>query len=182
MQLYQYENKVSGNKYYGISKNAKQRHSSHKYCAKNGVKTKFYDAVRSYGWDNFELTVLEEGEDSYIASREVELIANDPSCYNLHKGGHIGFDVRTKGPEATEEWKEKLSKARKGKKPALGMKHTEETKKLCGEYGKLRWDIYGRYPSEVLDYRFAEANRRFGISKTHYYRLRKAAMANDHSE
>lgn len=182
MKLYQYKNKVTGNKYYGITENLKRRCATHRHRAKSGDKTKFYDAVRRYGWDNFELEVLAEGDKESMAAKEIELITNDPDCYNLHKGGHIGFDVRTKGPEAVKEWKAKLKKARKGKKPALGMKHTEETKKLCGQYGKLRWDIYGRYPKEVLDYGFTEANRRYGISKTHYYRLRKAAAANDRSE
>lgn len=182
MQLYQYTNKISGNKYYGISNDAKRRYYTHKYQAKRGMKTKFYDAVRSYGWHNFDFIVLEEGDADYISAKEIELIASDPDCYNLHKGGHVGFDVRTKGAKATEEWKAKMRLARKGKTPALGMKHTEKTKKLCGEYGKLRWDMYGRYPKEVTNYGFTEANRLYGISKTHYYRLRKAAMPNEHSE
>lgn len=171
--LYQYQNKVSGRKYYGISTNPKQRQASHRYYAVR-LKTPFYDAVKKYGWEGFEYTVLAEDSEEKIALMEIEAIANDPNCYNLHKGGHIGYDV-SKSSKA-KEWKRKLKAVRVGKKPALGMKHSEETKKLCGLYGKARWDKYGRYPNEVLDYGFTEANKKFGISKTHYYRLRKAVQ------
>lgn len=175
MLLYQIRNTVTGKKYYGISKSPKQRWYTHRYHYKHGMKTKFYDAVRKYGESAFVLEILDDGPDKIIAQKEIDIIASDPDCYNLHPGGHTGFDVSTKDSKSVEEWKAKLRKARKGKKPALGMRHTEETKKLCGEYGKLRWDIHGRYPADVLGYSFIEANKKFGISKTHYYRLRKAA-------
>lgn len=180
MQLYQIRNTISGKLYYGISKNYKNRWYSHKHCYKKGTKTKLYDAMRSYGIAAFVLELLEEGEDSYIAAREVALIASDPDCYNLHQGGHIGFNVNLKSAEEVEQWKGKLREARAGRTPALGMKHSEETKKLCGEYGKLRWDIHGRYPvEEILSLRCVHAMRKYGISKTHYYRLKRAAT-NDH--
>jgi len=53
------------------------------------------------------------------------------------------------------------------------MKHTEENKKFFGECGRLRWDKYGRYPAEVTAMSFKEANEKYGISKTHYYRMRR---------
>ena len=59
------------------------------------------------------------------------------------------------------------------------MKHTEENKKKFGEFGKLRWDKYGRYPDTVVNLSFIEANKQHGISKTHYYRLRKLANTSD---
>lgn len=177
MYLYEWRNKVSGRSYYGITRNLGRRLASHKHAIKSGRKTPFYDSVRSYGWENFDQFVLSMGDESHIASLEQLCIEHDPTCYNLHQGGHIGFDVTTKDKNSVEEWKEKLRYSRKGRTPAMGMTHSEETKRLCGEFGKMRWDIYGRYPNEVLDYGFAESNRKFGISKTHYYRLRKAMMA-----
>jgi group I intron endonuclease len=174
MILYMWQNKVSNRIYYGITKNSNKRNACHRHTVKNGTKTPFYDSVRSYGWENFQYTILSIGSDEHIANLEELCIAHDTSCYNLHKGGHIGFDITT-SPKVTE-WKQKLSNARKGKKPALGMKHSDETKKLCGTYAKARWDKEGRYSKEVLEYGFTEANKKFGISKTHYYRLRKAVM------
>lgn len=174
MFLYMWQNNVSGNSYYGITKETVRRNISHRYSARGKSKTPFYDSIRAYGWEQFEFTILSEGSDTHIAMLEQQCIAYDATCYNLHQGGHIGFDVSTKTEKEVASWKDKLRCARKGRTPAAGMTHTEETKRLCGDYGKLRWDMYGRYPKEVLDYGFTESNRKFGISKTHYYRLRKA--------
>lgn len=51
--------------------------------------------------------------------------------------GNIPFD-RT-GIKHTEETKKKLKEKRRGKKPALGMKHSDEFKKLASERMKLQW-------------------------------------------
>lgn len=170
MYLYEIVNKISGTKYYGITVNPKQRWYSHKQMRH---KTPLYSAMRSYGLDNFELNILAEGPEEHIAQMEIDLIKSDPDCYNLHLGGSIGFDVRFKGEQAVQEWKAKLSLARAGRKPALGMKHSKEVKKLCAEYSKLRWDKEGRYPDDVLEYSFIDAKEKYGISKTHYYRLKR---------
>lgn len=172
--VYCITNTISGTKYYGITSDVKRRWAVHKYCHKRTkYKTPLYDAMRSYGFDVFVVEVIDQGNDEYVCRREVELIASDPMCYNLHSGGRLGFDVRTKDSAAVASWVEKLSRARKGRKPALGMKHTDETKRICGEYSRQRWDKHGRYPKEVMNYGFTEANKKFGISKTHYYRLKK---------
>jgi len=174
MYLYQYQNKVSQRKYYGITVNTKRRNASHKWAAKT-KKTPFYDAVRKYGWEGFEFSVISEGTQEEISLEEIRLISEDTGCYNLHLGGNTGYNVSA-GTRAAE-WKLKLRAGRAGGKPALGLKHSEETKKLCGEYSKAWWDKKGRYPKEVLDYGFTVSNKKFGISKTQYYRLRKAVQA-----
>jgi group I intron endonuclease len=170
MYLYQIVNTVSRNKYYGITVNFKQRWYSHRQMR---GKTPLYDAMRSYGREAFKLEVIDEGPEELMAQKEIELIASDPNCYNLHLGGHIGFDVTTKEPEVVEEWKSKLREKRKGRTPALGLWHTDETKRLCGVYSKLRWDAYGRYPADIVTLSFKAAKEKYGISKTHYYRLRR---------
>ena len=103
--LYQYQNKVTGRKYYGISLNPENRKRSHRYYAPRR-KTPFYAAVKRYGWEGFEYSILATGSKEIIASLAIEKIANDPSCYNLHKGGHIGYNVSQSSK--VEEWKQKL--------------------------------------------------------------------------
>lgn len=95
----------------------------------------------------------------------------------MTNGGEGGFVVPA---EKINSWKEKLSKARKGRQPALGMKHTEENKKLFSEVSKKYWDENRIYsPEEIRKFSsFKEANRATGISKTHYYRI-KRALNND---
>lgn len=183
--LYKLTNSVSGTVYYGISRNPKQRLAAHRSVAKHGkLKSPLADAMRSYGLDAFVLSV-ESGPMSREQAYETEVAViaenkrNGVKTYNLHPGGSGGFSMLEKSPEEVEQWRSKQRAARVGKKPALGMQHTAENKKLFSQYGKLRWDIHGRYPENVLDFGFTEANKRFGISKTHYYRLRKQRIASD---
>ena len=173
--IYRLTSKISGKYYIGFTNNFKNRMNVHRWATKT-KNTEFYNHSRKHGFDIYTQEILfafENKEEAF--AKEVELIdLNDPLCLNLHVGGNGGFKVKD-----VESWKVKLSAARKGAKPALGMKHTEATKALCGEYGKLRWDIYGRYPDNVINYTFKEANVKFGISRTHYYRLLKQAKSND---
>lgn len=177
MYLYKIINLISGSIYIGITQSKlNSRYSSHKNSCKRGCKTPLYDAMRKYGVENFKIEIISE----YSSRKELEIAEketifkyrHDPTIktiYNILDGGSSYFPIKNK-----ELWKNKLKLKRKGRKPALGMKHTNANKKLFGEYGKIRWDMYGRYDiNEVLKCGFIEANRKFGISKTHYYRLRK---------
>lgn len=166
--VYKIVNKVNNKEYFGITRNLNARWNNHKLASKS-KNTPLYTAIRKYGLDNFSIVPLVFcGTWEYACEVEIALIKAYSEAYNLAPGGSGGFVVPNKS-----EWLAKLRAARQGAKPALGMKHSEKTKKLCGEFSKLRWDMYGRYdPLEVLKYKFLEANKLFGISRTHYYRLR----------
>lgn len=186
MIVYSATNLISKSIYYGITSDLKNRKYCHKYKSKlnnrnlKGGKTPFYDAIRKYGWDNFEWKILFEGSEEQCSALEIELIQNTTGkCYNLHKGGKIGFSMKTKSIEEYLIWKQKLCNARINKKPALGMKHSEENKKLFAKVSNDYWETQFTYPLEVVNYKFKEANIKFGISKTHYYRLRKRVLFNE---
>lgn len=180
--LYIISNNKSDSLYIGMtSQGVVKRWSAHKHAAKSGKKSKLYDAIREYGEEVFnivEIAFYENKEDCCKAEINTIRVYRDLgiNLYNLANGGEGGYVISA---HSRDEWRAKLSKARQGRKPALGMKHTEETKKLCGEYGKKRWDKYGRYPSEVVNHPFKDAKAKFNISKTHYYRLLKRAKSND---
>lgn len=184
--LYCIENSESNTKYIGMTnKNISQRFYQHLYHADNGTKTKLYDAMRSYGTKCFSIHEL----DTYstreeCAKAEINTIAEckelEIPLYNMTNGGDGGFAV----PEhKIEEWKAKLSKAREGGKPFLGKQHTDENKKLFSEVSNKYWDENRKFTVEqVTQYKsFKEANTAIGISKTHYYRLKNRALANDQS-
>ena len=179
--LYKITNEVNGKIYIGMTNDPTKRFASHKSGALNGKGTYnyFYNAIRKYGIENFKMEILAifDNKDD-CACAEIAVISfnkkNGIQNYNLHTGGTGGFSVKELDTEAYNSWHRKIVEARQGLKPALGMKHTEENKEFFGLCGRLRWDIYGRYPvDEVLKLRFIDANKTYGISKTHYYRLRK---------
>lgn len=95
----------------------------------NGYKAcpYFWNAIVKYGWDNITHQVLFTGLTEVDAKqREKDLIiaykTKDPACgYNLTDGGD-----GVCGCSPSVETRVKMSEAAKGKRHALGYKHTEE--------------------------------------------------------
>lgn len=179
MYLYEIRNTVSNTVYVGITRNSiASRFRSHKHSAKRGTRTPLYDSIRSKGFDKFSIHLIKEcADEAELLQSEKDLISyhrNTSKCYNVLDGGEAYFPIKD-----WDEHKRKLKIARAGRKPALGMQHTDENKRLFSECSTRRWDMYGRYPDDVINYRFIDANKKFGISKTHFYRLRKLAESND---
>lgn len=173
LKLYEIRNTINTTVYVGITRSSiKQRWSSHKWAAKVGISP-LYLAMRKHGIENFSIHLIAEfGEESKLQLAERTRIQQQraqTSCYNVLDGGESYFPIKDK-----VAWKEKLRAARVGRKPALGMTHSEENKKVFSECGKVRWDKYGRYPANTMTLAFKEAKTAYGISKTHYYRLKKA--------
>lgn len=107
----------------------------------------FYRAIQKYGWGNIKHEILFAGlTKEQAAQKEIELIAlydstNPAKGYNCSTGGENGcagvaknkewrrkLSEANKGKRPSKETIAKLKKVRQGKKPALGMKHSEETK------------------------------------------------------
>lgn len=176
MIIYCATNKVNGKSYVGMTKTTlEQRRNSHHTSARTGSKLYFHNAIRKYGEENFEWRVIaycpDESQMRHLESLLIRYYKYE-GCYNIADGGAGGFVI----PEdKIEEWKGKLRKARKGRKPALGMKHTEENKRFFSECSKRKKLLYDGVDFTKIS--FPEAQREYGISKTHFYRLRKKELA-----
>lgn len=175
MYLYKIINKKSNSIYIGITKTTlRQRFNNHKSASNRGVKSILYDAMRSYGNNNFEIILLNTYNDrKSLEKAEYNAIKcfrkSGYNLYNILEGGSSYFPIIDK-----KAWKAKLKIKRKGRKPALGMKHTDENKKLFSKVSNEYWKNTYTYPKkDIIKYSFKEANEKFGISKTHYYRIRK---------
>lgn len=184
--IYKVTNNISGKIYIGFSSNFIKRKSQHKKYVLDGTGFVLHDAIRKYGWDNFEWEIIYESWDRNHCLKEMEpyFIKEYKSSilengYNMTRGGERGPDkikrkplteeqrkrisegtkknaVRGKnhhmfgqkphenfiitakkgtrtGISWTEEVKRKISESNKGKKNALGHKHSENTKKIMSE-------------------------------------------------
>lgn len=117
MFIYKITNKVNGKIYVGqTSETLKQRMSRHMGYQKDKCDSKFYRAVRKYGVENFEISVLEEVEDKEkLDIREVywidklNTIEDGYNTFRYIKGG----DTLTKHPNREHICK-KISEAVKG--------------------------------------------------------------------
>jgi group I intron endonuclease len=153
--LYIHTNTINNKRYVGItSQNPLKRWKKGEGYKNN---THFYKAIQKYGWNNFIHEIVYEGLTQLEAENlEKDIIkkydSNNPlKGYNIEKGGSCG-------DKYTEETKQKISKALKGKpkseshklalsKSRKGYKPTEESKKkqsirMSGKnnpmYGKKR--------------------------------------------
>ncbi|KFZ26003.1 MAG: GIY-YIG catalytic domain protein [Candidatus Izimaplasma bacterium HR2] len=74
--IYCFRNKTNGKRYIGQSINIEKRISNkHKYAFNNPknccYNTKFYQALRKYGLENFEIQILEECSIKELNEKEI---------------------------------------------------------------------------------------------------------------
>lgn len=152
--IYMHKNLLNGKVYIGVTKQKPEQ----RWAGGEGYKTCtiFYKAIKKYGWDNFEHTIIETTDTRDKASElERYWIAyydstNQEKGYNCDEGGYTKrvFSEKTRekmrqsrlgeknwrfGTHLSEETKQKISEANKGrlvgeKNPMYGKHHTEETK------------------------------------------------------
>lgn len=117
--LYKIINKTNSHYYYGRRAFNGSCPSKDTYMG-SGIRIKA--AIRKYGIDNFEkqiIAIFNTEADLITAEAAIitESILSDPSCYNLAKGGKGGYTYYAERIfKHTEESKQKISSANKGRK------------------------------------------------------------------
>ena len=128
--VYCHTNRVNGKKYVGITcQRLKAR------WGKNGRRYKgctyFYNAIKKYGWDNFNHEILFKNLDKEEAeSKEIKLIAE----WNL-TNENFGYNIAKGGATYSEEARAKLSKSLKGKR--LGVQPSNYKPLVGKKFGRL---------------------------------------------
>jgi group I intron endonuclease len=129
--IYKFVNKVNGKVYIGFDSNWPNRKRYHK--SKHGkVNSKFYNAIKKYGWDNFESDVVYQSLDGThtLSAMENYFIQQYNSFHNgynstLGGDGILGFKhtpeqiekrvSKVRGKKHSKEWCENISKNKIGK-------------------------------------------------------------------
>lgn len=181
--IYMITNKINGKSYIGFDSNYPKRISEHFHeSEKSNRNTKFYNAIRKYGWDNFEHCVLYQSKDLNHTLNEME---NFFICefdtfhngYNSTTGGERGFSflpevkqklsIAAKGKTLTEESRKKISEKQKGvsKSDEQKMK-TSETLKGHSVSENTREKISKSLIGKKYKKRTEEHSRKLAISRT----------------
>ena len=150
--VYQHKNKINGKVYIGITSQKPEQRWGLQGCNYKS-SPHFYSAIQKYGWDNFEHNILfTDLTKEQACLKEQELIKEYNSMnrefgYNSTSGGDIfTMNEETKqkisqamirnqnglGHPCSEEKKEKISNAQKGRK------FTKEHKQKLSEAAKNR--------------------------------------------
>lgn len=148
--IYKVVNQINGKVYIGFTKDYKQRIRQHKKSITNPkYKSKFHNALRKYGWDNFVWDIIFQSKDeNYCKSiMEPHFIVEHNSRergYNITMGGEgalglkhdkdIRYKIgsRTRGKTLPKEHKLKISKSH------IGIKHSKETREYMSRNRKGR--------------------------------------------
>lgn len=176
-RLYHLVSSSTDSYYIGMTKSKlNTRLIQHSSSCRLGKKTKLYDCMRKYGNASFsivEVGVYDTREACCLAEKEAikTAVSTNHKLLNLAPGGEGGFVIQD-----IDSWKRKLRIARKGRRPALGMKHSMKNKQLFSGVSKEYWSSQTTYDKDVIcQLPFKEAAIKYGISKTHYYRLRRSS-------
>lgn len=192
--IYLVRNLLNGKCYVGQTKNFKERVRGHLKEADTGKGYAFHAAIRKHGKENFVFEVIEECDDEVANERErvwIERFDSFKRGYNLTSGGDcFEFSEETlqkirdananlseedryirgsafRGKNLSEEHKQKLHEANKGKKPPP---HSPETLQKMSE--SMKGKNTGP-KSEEHRKKLSDAHRGKKLSEEHKEKLRE---------
>ena len=148
--VYKHINKINGKVYIGITSNLKRRWSN---SGKQYVQcTAFYNAIKKYGWNNFDHIVLFDGlskEEAETLERQL-INENRNICYNIADGGDggpilFGEANPNYNKERTKEHCRHLSESLKGRTLS------NDTKEKISINNKMKRKIQCLETLEVFD-------------------------------
>ena len=108
--IYMLTNKLTSDKYIGQSCDITRRIWEHKHHAKSGVNMGISKAIRKYGIENFEATILIECSKDELDAFEEKFISEIKPEYNTNGGGRKSYKC---GRHLTDEEKEVCRQAAK---------------------------------------------------------------------
>jgi group I intron endonuclease len=153
--VYEARNALNGHRYIGVTKQGLHRRKyGHFKDARTGKGSRFHNAIRKYGADNFIFSVLHDFEDDYDLARvcEHEYICKHRPEYNLTWGGEGGsMHQSTKdklrainlGRKASAETRAKMAASQTGRPPTKGRRgqprSAEEREKIRRSLKEAKW-------------------------------------------
>lgn len=109
--VYKITNKKNGKPYIGKTEySLEHRWNRHLSSARNGSKFRFHSAIRKYGEDCWNLSVIETyqtEDENFINEKEthfIKLFESDTKGYNATSGGTGGWMLPRCSKEVQEEW------------------------------------------------------------------------------
>ena len=111
--VYKITNKINGKNYIGKTEySLEHRWNRHLSSARNGSKFRFHSAIRKYGKDYWDLSVIETyqtEDENFINEKETHFIklfeSDTKKGYNATSGGTGGWMLPRCSPEVQEEWR-----------------------------------------------------------------------------
>lgn len=175
--IYRITNNINNKSYIGQTIFSLEKRLKSHYCdtfTKNS-KTKFHNALRKHPTEVWVCEIIEEVDDiNLLNEREIYWIFH----YDTFKNGYNSTSGGVQYIEITEETKNKISKANKGKSsPNKGKKATEEAKEKMRQ-AKLgeKNNRYGKHHSDETKEKMSKSAKNKPKSEKHKLSLSKAKI------
>jgi len=166
--VYKITNKKNGKSYIGKTEySLEHRWNRHLSSARNGSKFRFHSAIRKYGEDYWDLTVIEtyQTEDENIINEKethfIKLFESDTKKgYNATAGGTGGWMLPRCSQEVQEEWRNNISIRTTGyNNPNYSGLTDEQLIEIGVKFTKKYGFIGGR--KRIVEFAFNELNVKF---------------------
>ena len=129
--VYQHINKKNGFVYVGITRYAKNPNKRWRSGEAYYPNKKFYNAIKKYGWDNFDHFC------EYVSSRDIA-VEREKELIKYYKEGGVSYNIANGGDGADAVSEETREKLRQYSPWIKGRHHTEEARRKISEAGKRR--------------------------------------------
>ena len=169
--VYCHTNKINGKRYIGITQNKPNRRWQNGYGYKDR-NSHFYNAIKKYGWENFEHIILEENLTRKEASEKEKYYIrlyntnNENYGYNITSGGDNNF-TRNK---LTEEQRINISN-----KTKEAMNSVEIREYMLKVYNSEDWI---RKNSEATKRQWVTSDLKLRVQATNGYKVRCVETGN----
>jgi len=126
--IYCYHCISTGKKYIGQTVSEKRRKLQHKHDCSRGVDSKFYRAVRKYGWDNFIYGIIDEYDADILNEQEIFYVDKYDAYHNGYNSTIGGEGARGFVPSENTKKKQSISAKNRSNPPHNKKYFTEEEK------------------------------------------------------
>lgn len=109
--VYCFINKINGKRYVGKTVNERERMLKHIREAKVGNSALYY-AIRKYGWDNFEYTILFSVTGDNVREIDVEIQIKEKEFIKKYRSNIYGYNMTIGGDGAVGHKASVITKAR----------------------------------------------------------------------
>lgn len=165
--VYKITNKKNGKSYIGKTEySLEHRWNRHLSSARNGSKFRFHSAIRKYGEDCWDLSMIETyqtEDENFINEKEshfIKLFESDVKGYNATSGGTGGWMLPRCSQEVQEEWRNNISLRTTGyNNPNYSGFTDEQLIEIGVKFAQKYGFIGGR--KRIVEFAFSELNVKF---------------------
>ena len=172
--IYKITNKLNGKHYIGVSVNIKSRWSNHRNISPKRLSY-FQSAIKKYGVENFEFSIIEQCHKDNFEEKErfwIDFYKSMENGYNLTAGGNIRKELSDRTIKQMSEKRKGVPKSKEHIEKIRIANNSEHVKLTISQKNK------GRKLSEETKAKMSASKMGHPVSKESIDKMLKTKLAN----